>query len=187
MLLPSGPITGKRTNIATLDFTGQSTSNPRSPCRQAYASRLMIEHNCLPGDDCPCITTDHDNGTYCGVPAIVELAPPAGFDVLIIDDNDPTLQALRTELRPDQPEVDGILGTSALRYVEVDLDQPNNRMLMRCQNVADKSTCAMRPEILNEPPKESFLSSDAQRETDHRTQIAGCIGPITAPPGTISH
>ena len=186
VLLPSGPIIGKRANIGTLDFAGQSTSNPRSPCRQAYASRLMIEHNCVPGNDCPCISTDRDNGTYCGVPAVVELAPPAGFDVLIIDDNEPVLQALRAELRPAQPEVDGILGTSALRYIEVDLDQPNNRMLMRCQNISDKSTCAVRPEILNEPPKESVLSSDAQSEADHRKQIAGCIGPITAPPGSIS-
>lgn len=171
-LLPSGPVMGKRTNIATLDFTGKSTSNPRSPCRQAYASRLMLERNCAPGDDCPCIATDRDNGTYCGAPAIVELAPPGGFEVLVIDDNDPTLQALRTELRPDQPEVDGVLGTSALRYLEVDLDQPNNRMLMRCQNVADHRTCAVRPEIFNEPPDGD--------EVDHRRQIAGCIGPSTS-------
>ncbi len=185
VLLPSGPVRGKRTNIATLDFVGKSTSNPRSPCRQAYASRVMIDHNCQPGEDCPCIDTDHDNGTYCGVPAIVELAPPTGFDVLIIDDNDPTLQALRTELRPDQQEIDGVLGTSALRYIELDLDQPNNRMLARCQNAADKTTCAVRPEILNEPPKASILSSDAQTEADHRKQISGCIGPITAPPGGV--
>ena len=179
VLLPSGPIVGKRTNIATLDIAGKSTSNPRSPCRQAYASRLMIGRNCAPGDDCPCITTDHDNGTYCGVPAVVELAPPAGFDVLIVDDNDPTLQALRTELRPDQPEVDGILGTSALRYIELDLDQPNSRIVMRCQDVADKSTCALRPELFNEPP--------GGDEAGHRRQIAGCIGPVTAPPGAIIH
>ncbi|CAN5484262.1 hypothetical protein BH11MYX1_BH11MYX1_30620 [soil metagenome] len=122
VLLPSGPVIGKRTRIATLDFAGKSTSNPRSPCRQAYASRLMITRNCLPGDDCPCTAQDRDNGRYCGVPAIVELAPPAGFEVLVIDDNDPTLQALRTELRPDQPEVDGILGTSTTSGVKTGPD-----------------------------------------------------------------
>jgi hypothetical protein len=175
VLLPSGPIAGKRTNIATLDFAGKSTSNPRSPCRQVYASRYMIQHDCLPGDDCPCTSDAANSGTYCGVPAIIELAPPTGFDVLIVDDNDPTLQALRTELRPDQPEVDGILGTNAIRELEIDLDQPNGRLLGRCQNALDKTTCAIRPEILNDVSK------------DNRVQVAGCIGPITTPPGVILH
>ena len=33
--------------------------------------------------------------------------------VLVVSDDEPTLQSLRTELRPDQPEVDGI--TSELK------------------------------------------------------------------------
>ena len=171
VLLPSGPIAGRRTNISRIDFVGKSTSNPRAPCRQVFAHRLLVQHNCLPGDDCPCLSTDAANGTYCGVPAIVELAPTAGFDVLIVDDNDATLQALRTELRPDQPEVDGVLGTSALRLLELDIDQPNNRMLARCQNQQDHSACEVRPEIFND------------QNTDNRTQVNGCIGPNTAPPG----
>lgn len=162
VLLPDGPISGKLTNIPTIDFAGKSTSNPRSPCRQVYASRKMIEHDCLPGDDCPCTTDDPNNGTYCGVPAIIELAPPAGFDVLIVDDNEATIQSLRTELRPDQPELDGILGTNALRLLEVDLDQPNGRLLGRCQDPDDHTTCAIRPEILN--------------EQDNRTQVKLCVG-----------
>jgi hypothetical protein len=172
VLLPSGAIAGRRTNIDRIDLVGKSTSNPRAPCRQAYAHRLLVQHNCLPGDDCPCISSDNANGTYCGVPAIVELAPTTGFDVLIVDDNDGTLQALRTELRPDQPEVDGVLGTTAMRLLELDIDQPNNRMLTRCQS-DDKSSCAIRPEIFNDIG------------TDNRTQVNGCIGPITTPPGVI--
>ena len=175
VLLPSGAVGGRRANIATIDFAGKSSSNPRSPCRQMFASRLMIQHDCTLGDDCPCTVDDPNNGTYCGVPAIIELAPPTGFDVLIVDDNDPTLQALRTELRPDQPEVDGVLGTSAIRELELDLDQPNNWMLARCQNPNDKTTCAVRPEILNEVPDEAAF----------RTQIRNCIGPDTTPPGVI--
>ena len=172
VLLPSGVIAGRRTNIDRIDFVGKSTSNPRAPCRQAYSHRLLVQHDCRVGDDCPCISSDALNGTYCGVPAIAELAPTSGFDILVVDDNDGTLQALRTELRPDQPEVDGVLGTSALRLLELDIDQPNNRMLARCQG-ADKSTCAIRPEIFNDV------------NTDNRTQVNGCIGPITAPPGVV--
>jgi hypothetical protein len=171
VLLPSGIISGKRTNIPTMDFTGKSTSNPRSPCRQVYAHRLLSQHDCMVGDDCPCSTNDPLGPTYCGVPTIVELAPTSGFDILIIEDNDATLQALRTELRPDQPEVDGVLGTTAMRLLELDVDQPNNRMLARCSNPLDKSTCALRPELLN--------------ESDNRIQVNGCIGPITAPPGVV--
>lgn len=170
VLLPSGAIAGRRTNIDRIDFVGKSTSNPRAPCRQAYAHRLLIQHNCLPGDDCPCLSTDNANGTYCGVPAIVELRPTTGFDVLIVDDNDGTLQALRTELRPDQPEVDGVLGTNALRLLEVDIDQPNNRMLLRCQG-QDHTTCEARPEIFND------------QNTDNRTQVRGCIDPDVRSPG----
>ncbi|HEX7699945.1 MAG TPA: hypothetical protein VF403_04460, partial [Kofleriaceae bacterium] len=131
--------------------------------------------DCTPADDCPCTVGDPNNGTYCGVPAIIELAPPSGFDVLVVDDNDATLQALRTELRPDQPEVDGVLGTSAIRLLELDLDQPDNWMLARCQNPTDKTTCAVRPEILNAVPDEAAF----------RTQIRNCIGPDTIPPGVI--
>jgi hypothetical protein len=170
VLLPSGVIAGRRTNIDRIDFVGKSTSNPRAPCRQAYAHRLLAQHDCAAGDDCPCLSTDANNGTYCGVPAIVELAPTAGFDVLIIDDNDGTLQALRTELRPDQPEVDGILGTAAMRLLELDIDQPNNRMLARCQST-DKTHCAVRPEIFNDI------------DTDNRKQVNGCIGRDHRPPG----
>jgi len=162
VLLPSGEISGRRTNIPLIDFAGKSSSNPRAPCRQVYASRVMAEHDCAPGDDCPCTKDDPQNGTYCGVPAIIELAPAAGFDVLIVDDNDATLQALRTELRPDQPEVDGILGTSALRQLEIDLDQPNGRLLARCSD-PDKTRCAIRPEIFND------------QSTDNRTQVNNCI------------
>ncbi len=162
-LLPSGIIAGRRTNIATLAFAGKSTSNPRSPCRQVYAHRLLEQHDCQLGDDCPCSTNDPRGPGYCGVPAIAELAPPAGFDVLVVEDNDPTLQALRTELRPDQPEVDGVLGTSAIRLLEIDVDQPHNRMLMRCSNPLDRTACTVRPELLN--------------ENDNRTQVQGCLGP----------
>ena len=42
------------------------------------------------------------------------------------------LQGLRTELRPDRPEVDGILGTDALRTLELDIDYPHARLLARC-------------------------------------------------------
>jgi hypothetical protein len=63
--------------------------------------------------------------------------------MLVIADDESILQSLRTELRPDQPEIDGILGTSALRDVELDVDYPHNRVLVRCTT----SSCEVRPAI----------------------------------------
>ncbi len=154
--LPSGPISGHLGTLDTLSLVASSSSSPLAPCRQAYGSHLIIQRDCQPGsdDDCPC----EDGDTFCAVPAIVELAPPTGLEVLIVVDANNTLQALRTELRPDQPEVDGILGTNALRTAELDIDYPHNRLLARCTH----DGCITRP----------GLTSKADR-----AQIQGCLGP----------
>jgi hypothetical protein len=160
VLLPSGPITGRRTTLPAMALVAKSASNPRSPCRQVYTHHLMAQRDCMTGDDCPCTPDDPDNGLFCAVPAIVELTPPAGIDVLVVDDNDTTLQALRTELRPDQPEVDGILGADVMRMLEIDVDYPNGRLLQRC--TADRATCLVRPELA---------------KPQYRPPVNGCIGP----------
>ncbi|MDB4963806.1 MAG: hypothetical protein JWP01_3805 [Myxococcales bacterium] len=152
--LPSGRLEGRRGTLEALALVASSSSTPRAPCRQVYGSHLMVQRNCQVTDDCPC----EDRSSFCGVPAIVELTPPTALDVLVIPDSDPTLQALRTELRPDQAEVDGILGTNALRTAEIDVDYPHNRLLARCT----AGGCSTRP---------------ALTEESDRGQIQGCIGP----------
>ena len=158
--LPSGPTTGHATTVPSMALVGNSDPNTRGPCRQVYAHHLLTPADCGAGSDvdCPCRDggTGNANLTFCGVPAIVEMSPPAGFDVLVIPDDDPTLQALRTELRPDQPEVDGILGTSALRTLELDADYPHDRALVRCTD----PSCSTRPEL---------------PDTTSRTQVQGCV------------
>lgn len=141
-LLPSGMITGKRASLPAMALVGGTSSNTRAPCRQVWASHLMIQRDCQAGDDCPC-PGDFSSDPFCPVPAVVELAPSGGIAVLVVSDTDPTLQALRTELRPDQPEVDGILGVDAIRLMELDLDYPHDRVLGRC--AADR--CTVRPEL----------------------------------------
>jgi hypothetical protein len=163
VLLPSGPITGKLTTIPSLALVGNSTSNPRAPCRQVYSSFFMADQDCEPGDDCPC--TGDSFPRFCATPAVVMVTPPAPIDVLVVPDADPTLQALRAELRPDRPEVDGILGTNALAALELDLDYPHDRALGRC---FDTTACSARPE----------LSSRGRRDT-----VRDCL---LAPPGALS-
>jgi len=152
--LPSGPVSGKLATLTSLALVATSSSTPRAPCRQVYGSHLILRRDCVATDDCPC----EKGATFCSIPAVVELSAPTALDVLVVVDGDPTLQALRTELRPDQPEVDGILGTNALRTVEVDIDYPHNRVLARCTG----DGCITRPGL---------------NARSDRTQIQGCLGP----------
>jgi hypothetical protein len=157
--LPSGPITGRQTTIDRMALVARSSSTPRAPCRHVFAHHLLLQRDCMLGDDCPC-----ENGEeFCPIPAVVELAPAAGLEVLVISDDEPTLQALRTELRPDQPEVDGIIGTNALRSAELDIDYPHARVLARCTS----SECVTRP---------------ALPERTDRSRVAACIAAGPIPP-----
>lgn len=157
--LPSGPITGGLGVLDSLALVATSSSSPRAACRQVYGSRMIVQRDCQVRDDCPC----EDGDVFCSQPAIVELKPPTGLEVLVVDDANPTLQALRTELRPDQAEVDGILGTNALRTAELDVDYPHNRLLARCSGEG----CIVRPQL---------------EGRGDRTQIQGCLGPNAIDP-----
>ena len=142
VILPSGPVTGNLTDIPSIALVGNSSGNPRAPCRQMWASHLLGERNCAAGDDCPCTGGDR----FCSVPAMVEVAPAVPIPVLVVADSEPTLQALRTELRPDRPEVDGILGTYAIAALELDIDYAHDRLLARC---VDRTHCGARVAFTN--------------------------------------
>ncbi len=152
--LPSGPLVGGAATIDRLALVG-SDNEVRGPCRQVYAHHLLSARNCDRDDDCPC-----SDGTFCRVPAIVELTPEA-IDVLVVPDDDPTLQALRLELRPGSPEVDGILGTQALTATSIDVDTPNDRVLVRCE---DANGCRARPELLTENLRELIADCDSRAD-----------------------
>jgi hypothetical protein len=176
--LPSGPVTGKLATIPSLALVADSAGNPLAPCREVYASHLLAQDDCQAGDDCPCT-----GATFCLVPAIVEIAPQTpkpGIEFLIVADDNDTLQALRAELRPDQPEVDGLLGTSAMRTFELDIDYPDNQLLARCneQELVRHGTlaCKARPEI--------DLQGDTGARGSVRKTIDACIGTV---PGPLPH
>lgn len=140
--LPSGPTSGRLATIDRMALVARSSSEPLAPCRQFYAHNLLIERNCLAADDCPCEESQTDS--FCPVPASVDLVPTAGIQMLVVTDDHSTLQALRTEFRPALQEIDGILGTGAIRDVELDVDYPHGRVLARCADAA-ADTCTTRP------------------------------------------
>jgi hypothetical protein len=152
--MPSQLVTGRLGKIDGLALVAAASSNALAPCRQVYAHHLLTVADCEDSEsDCPCPPGD----SFCAVPAILELAPEGGIDVLVVSDDDRTLQALRTELRPDQPEVDGLLGTNALRAAEIDVDYPHDRLLGRCA----QARCTTRPQLAL---------------PDDRAQVTACIG-----------
>jgi hypothetical protein len=141
VLLTSGPVTGHLASISNLTLVANPSGTSRGPCGDLFASV------CLP--DTTCAATEPGlalckNRSPCGAPAVVQLTPPVTtpIPIVVVSDDDPTLQALRAELRPDQPEVDGVLGVDAVRALQLDVDYPNNRLLMRCG--AGQAGCAVR-------------------------------------------
>ncbi|HUQ03246.1 MAG TPA: hypothetical protein VM261_12175 [Kofleriaceae bacterium] len=140
-LLPSGLVQGRLGRIDRLAIVGTSTA-PRGACREVFAHHLLSDRNCAPtdGDDCPC-----ENDSSCQVAAIAEISPATPIEVVVVPDEDPLLQSLRAELRPEQPEVDGILGMNALATTAFDVDYPNNRLLFRCVAAG----CVARPALLD--------------------------------------
>jgi hypothetical protein len=142
--LPSGPKTGRLVTIDRMALVARASSEPLAPCRQFYAHHLLTARNCLTADDCPC----ENDPEFCPVPASVDIKPAVGIEILVVPDDDPTLQALRTEFRPTLQEIDGLLGTGAMRDVEFDIDYPHNRFLARCA-AAGSTTCVTRPALEN--------------------------------------
>ncbi len=140
--LPSGEVQGRLATIPFMALTGDvgADSDGRGPCRELYANaRMRIFRSCENSAvDCPC----SESRQSCKAAAAVELSHD--IEVLIVDSGLPLLQALRDELRPAVPELDGVLGTQALEHLQAEFDFPNKRILMRCVDLQD---CTTRPQV----------------------------------------
>ncbi len=169
-LLPAGPITGKLATIPAIDLTGGGSSS-RGACHDGYANRLLSLRNCQPGDECPC-----GGDPFCAAPSVIELAPPTPIEVVVVPDTAPVLQALRAELRPARPEIDGILGMNALAGAVVDVDYPHNRVLLRC--VPPPPGCVAEPTIAPPCSTRPTLRDAASRPIiDRCVAAARCESP----------
>ena len=149
--LPSGAAPVRMGRIGTMALVGslgtgsEDDSEDRGPCRDLYRNRVMSVNACEDPDsgidECPC----PNQATFCSAAAAVDLN--RSIEVAVLDDGHPLLQALRDELRPEAPELDGILGTQALTSLRLELDYLNDRMVMRCL-VADG--CETLPAVRSE-------------------------------------
>lgn len=156
-ILPSGPVAGRLGRIDRLAIVGTSTA-PRGACREVFSHHLLTERDCTAADgvDCPCT-----GQPSCPVAGIAEISPADPIEVVVLPDVHPLLQALRAELRPEQPEVDGILGVNALATTGFDVDYPNNRLLLRCRAAG----CVARPSLGEATPRENAVACIAAAPT----------------------
>jgi hypothetical protein len=142
--LVTGPIQVRIGQIGKLALVGQGPGR-RGPCRELYANRVMSRDLCNDPTagitQCPC---DNDE-TFCSTAAAVDLDTP--LRVAIIGDEEPLLQGLRNELRPNFPEVDGLLGVEAMAPLRLELDYPNNRLNLRCLATQQ---CLARPQVVSQ-------------------------------------
>lgn len=142
--LASGPAPARIGSVGRIALTGDigKDSQKRGPCGEVFASRVLAFDRCNTGEiaDCPC----PDGGdTFCRAAAALVLNE--AIEVAVLGDEHPLLQALRVELRPVFPEVDGLLGGAALAASRIEFDYPSARIVARCM---DESRCEARPQIL---------------------------------------
>jgi hypothetical protein len=140
--LPSGPTVARGATIQRFAIAGDA-EDVRGPCEERRAARLMAAGGCNDDIDCPC---EDENKLRCRTAAVVELDPDIPIEVAVLPDSHPMLQALREELRPEQAEVDGLLGLDAFWDVQVDIDYPGQRILYRCSD----QQCVAYTEVFDE-------------------------------------
>ncbi|HEY3356940.1 MAG TPA: hypothetical protein VGQ83_27065 [Polyangia bacterium] len=130
--------------------TPQSSSDFGGPCTQLFRHQSFEPLSAAAAADCstgPCVGPG-PNGSVVGA-AYVELcasAPPIGYAV--IADEEPLLQSLRAELRPQLPEIDGFAGTEVLRSLTTELNYRNSRVILDCAAGPDGAPvagCRARP------------------------------------------
>ncbi|MCG5056311.1 MAG: hypothetical protein KA712_25475 [Myxococcales bacterium] len=100
----------------------------------------------------PCDQDPRSPGTALSSAAYAELS--GDIPVVVVDDSVALLQALRAEIRPEGPELDGLIGAAALKSLRIELDyRPRPaRLILSCQPSASQTCRAVGrcPRLPNE-------------------------------------
>ena len=139
---------------ARLALVNQESSNAADPgpCVELYRSR-RIEWVALRQATMPdlmvcvqrCDTDPNDSQKAQNSAAYVEVGGAAGDEipVAILEDADPFLEGLRTDIRPEGPELDGIIGAAVLKHTRLELDYRSSSMraIFSCEGTDDRNLC----------------------------------------------
>jgi hypothetical protein len=156
LLIPAWPRTidarwGSLPRFALVDLEAAPTADP-GPCVElARARRIQWVANqqaeaeamtlttaaCVQG----CDTDPNEPALAQNSAAYVELG--GTIPVAVIKDDEDLLQSLRFDVRPEGPDVDGLLGAGALGPTRVELDylSEQHRAIFSCESETPRETC----------------------------------------------
>jgi hypothetical protein len=133
--------------FALVDNETGSATDP-GPCVELARSRRIeqVSYQTVKGitpDACtqPCDSDPRENNKAQNSAAYLELT--GTIPVAVIADEEPFLQGLRFDVRPEGPEVDGLLGAGALgrSRVEIDYVSSTARAVFSCELDVLRSEC----------------------------------------------
>jgi hypothetical protein len=163
--------------LAFVDLEFDARSNP-GPCvelararRLEWVERHHAENACVQ----PCDTDPQDTGKALNGAAYLEVG--GGIPVAVVPDSTPFLQGLRAEIRPEGPEIDGLLGAAALARTSMEIDyrsQPG-RVILTCDPAAEAQVCWTSPRC------QRLLERGEQRSCFHLPKQG--LPPMCAPSG----
>ncbi len=135
--------------LALVDQETDDSTNP-GPCVElGRARRLewMEAHQTDASPPCPqlCDTDPRAAGKAQNAAAYLEIGD--NVPVAIVPDGTPLLQALRGEIRPEGPEIDGLVGAGVLARttLEIDYKSQPSRALLTCAKQWPRTACLASP------------------------------------------
>jgi hypothetical protein len=142
-------------HLALVNQEASAAADP-GPCVELARSRRIewVAHRQQGGPetaDCvqPCDTDPNDTSKAQNSAAYVELGGEVGNEipVAILKDGDPYLEGLRADIRPEGPEIDGIIGAGVLGRTRVEIDYRSSgmRAIFSCDGSTDRNVCWAAP------------------------------------------
>jgi len=138
-------------HIALVNQEASAATDP-GPCVELARSRriewVAYRQANLPAEAVcvqPCDTDPNDPGKAQNSAAYIEIGGTADnpIPVAIIADTDPYIEGLRADIRPEGPEIDGIIGAGVLgrTRVEVDYRSSSMRAIFSCDGETNRQIC----------------------------------------------
>lgn len=136
------PYGNEQVTTITLDLMALVSNETRvlGPCSElALRRRLLVAGSVgLPQADKDLVSTNRINGA--GVALL-----SGNITLAVVAEESPLIQGLRKELRSSAANVDMIIGGSLLKHLEMEVDYPKDRTILRCAAGTAAKTCRVTP------------------------------------------